>query len=70
MVSILNVQRLRCSSLLAAIFIASVAAAAHIPPQETLIPSGAARGAAGLAAVSSSRGVVLASPANVERATT
>ena len=38
--SILNVQRLRCSSLVAAIFIASVAAPAHIRAQDTLIPSG------------------------------
>ena len=39
-VSILNVQRLRCSSLVAAIFIASVAAPAHIRAQDTPIPSG------------------------------
>ena len=39
-VSILNVQRLRCSSLVAAIFIASVTAPAHIRAQDTLIPSG------------------------------
>ena len=38
--SILNVQRLRCSSLVAAIFIASVAAPAYIRAQDTLIPSG------------------------------
>ncbi len=36
----LNVQRLRCSSLIAAIFIASVAAPAHLRGQDTLIPSG------------------------------
>ena len=39
-VSNLNVQRLRCSSLIAAIFIASVAAPAHLRGQDTLIPSG------------------------------
>ena len=38
--SILNVQRLRCFSLGAAIFIASVAATAHIRAQDTQIPSG------------------------------
>ena len=39
-VSILNVQRLRWSSLVAAIFITSVAAPAHIRAQDTPIPSG------------------------------
>jgi outer membrane protein assembly factor BamB len=39
-VSILDVRRRRCFSLVAAIFIASVAAAAHIRAQDTLIPSG------------------------------
>ena len=38
--SILNVQRLRCSLLVAAIVIASVAAPAHIGAQDTPIPSG------------------------------
>ena len=39
-VSILNVQRLRCSSLVAAIFVASVAALPHVRAQDTLVPSG------------------------------
>ena len=38
--SILNVQRLRYSSLVAVVFIASVAAPAHIRAQDTLLPSG------------------------------
>ena len=38
--SILNVQRVRCSSLVAAIFFASAAAPAHTRAQDTLIPSG------------------------------
>ena len=39
-VSILNVRRLQCSSLVAVVFIASVAAPAHIRAQDTPIPSG------------------------------
>ena len=36
--SSLNVQRLRCSSLVATIFVASVAAPAHIRGQDTVLP--------------------------------
>ena len=38
--SILNVQRLRCSSLMAVIVLASIAAPAHIRGQDPIIPSG------------------------------